>query len=321
MTRWFRFLRIIIVAVTAIGAVAVAAVRVATPTLFQPFPVPPGKQLIDVAFTSSAQTLYITSKAGKDDTILESTRSGGGWSAPRVVPFSGTWRDLEEVITPDGSAMIFASNRPVAMGGRPLDAFYYGRYLPKRGGNLWIVRRSGAGWGTPQRLPDAINANTSTYSPAIAADGTLYFMRASGKKGVFHLFTSRREAGSYRSSAPAPFGDPRYAEFDPTVAPDNSFVIFSSTRPPARKGTADLFISFRRRGTWSPARDMGRTINPAGDAIEPRLSPDAKTLYFTSAADMSHPEATPAPTALGKLWSVDLTPWLTARANNLPLPQ
>src|SRR5262249_3634601 len=45
--------------------------------------------------------------------VLISRRDGDGWTTPQPAPFSsGTWVDMEPAMAPDGSALVFASNRP-----------------------------------------------------------------------------------------------------------------------------------------------------------------------------------------------------------------
>jgi WD40-like Beta Propeller Repeat len=278
----------------ACNAVPPVIAGAAQPQVFAPFDLPAGAGFMDVAFTRDGQTLYVTlyQKTGNRYAIAISHRVAGHWSAPAAVAFSGTYRDLEEVLAPDSSFMIFASNRPIVPGGRRLDAFYHGVYSPGAGGNLWIVRRAGTGWGTPERLPDVINANTSVFSPAVAADGTLYFMRATGAKGAFHLFVSHPVNGTYTSVQAAPFASARFGEFDPAVASDGSFVVFSSTRPPAvLHKSAHAFISYNRDGRWTQAADLGMPINAGGDDTEARLSPDGKVLYYSSGFDPANPGA------------------------------
>jgi hypothetical protein len=67
---------------------------------------------------------------------------------------------------------------------------------------------------------------------------------------------------------------------DPTVAPDESFMIFGSGRPPAR--SIDLFLVRRQGSGWGNPSHLGEELNTAGSDAEPRLSPDLKTLYFSS---------------------------------------
>jgi Tol biopolymer transport system component len=270
------------------------------PDRFTPFALPTGSFLQDPAFTPDGTSLFLTRiDPNGDHTIVVTSLRDGNWSAPAVAPFSGHWRDLATVLSADGNEIIFASNRPATDGGQPIDAFFGGKLRPTRGGNLWSVRREGDGWGTPVRLPDAVNSSTTIFSPALAADGTLYFMHPSGPKNLFHLFVAKPEDGVYRASEPAPFSnDAERSDFDPTVAPDNSFTIFVSNRPPSRPGTADLFITFRHGDTWTTPQDMDRSIDPNGDAIEPRISLDGKTLYYTAGDPPS-------------LMRVDISPWIS----------
>src|SRR6185437_2758087 len=154
---------------------------IAAAAMFQPFVLPKGSYLQDVSTTPNGRTMYVNRvDANGAHTIFVTSKTHGTWSAPRVASFSGKWRDLEETLSPDGRTMVFSSNRPVDGRTTPLDAFYHRTYAPKRGGNLWITHWKNGSWDAPTRLPGGINANTSTFSPTIARDGTLIFMRASG---------------------------------------------------------------------------------------------------------------------------------------------
>lgn len=266
----------------ALLAVTLLAIAPA-PVAFTPFSIPAGSRLQDVSFTPDGRTLYLTQiDSDGTCTIVTSTLQGGAWSPAKAVPFSGHWRDLEEVLSPDGQTMVFASNRPAESGGQAIDGTYGGKARPGGGGNLWRVRRSGDGWTAAERLPNSVNANTNTFSPALAADGSLYYMSTQAD-GHFHLSVAKSEGGIYVSSTIAPFDDSLHSSFDPTVAGDGSFVIFSSNRPPAKAGKNGVFISYDRNGTWTTPADIGPSVNPNGDTIEARLSPDGRSLYFSSA--------------------------------------
>ena len=77
-----------------------------------------------------------------------------------------------------------------------------------------------------------------------------------------------------------------YADVHPVIAPDESYVIFDSTRPDGM-GWADLYISFRRPdGTWGEAVPMGEVVNNRTNNICPSLSPDGEFLFFTSNNDI-----------------------------------
>jgi Tol biopolymer transport system component len=71
-------------------------------------------------------------------------------------------------------------------------------------------------------------------------------------------------------------------EYDPFVAPDESYLIFASERP-GGLGGADLYISVRRPdGSWGTPANLGPTVNSAASDYTPMLSPDGQYLFFTS---------------------------------------
>lgn len=259
------------------------------------------------AFTPDGRTVYFfsTPVGGECCTLMVSRQAQGHWSAPKVASFSGHYRDLEAAFSPSGKFLVFASNRPDQPGGALMDGHYNGQDHPGNGGHLWRIARRGAGWASPELLPASINANQSVFSPAVTADGSLYFMRADD--GIhFHIFRSQFVHGQYQTPVLADFSKTPYGDFDPAVAPDESYLIFSSGRPPAPK-TSDLFIIFRTGGGWSEPLDLRNAISPDVHGVEARLSPDGNTLYFEHATDAAHPSAGSA------IFSVSIQAVLAAR--------
>jgi Tol biopolymer transport system component len=254
----------------------------ATPTAFAPAGLQDSQRVMDPTFSPDGSTLYVTVITNKTNLgIGACARKGDQWLAPRVLPFSGTYRDLEETLSADGKTMIFASNRPARGGAAPIDGNWGGKIRPASGGNLWSVTWNGQQWSAPVRLPDAVNQNDSTFSPALAPDGTLFYMEA-GPDGNFHLMMSRLESGQYQSGTLAPFADPKAAEFDPVVAPDGSYVIFSSTRPPIPEHASALLISFRKGSSWSTPQPLSAGVPSDAHPTEARISVDGNTLYYSS---------------------------------------
>lgn len=235
------------------------------------------------AFTPDGRTVVFARGRAATRRIFVSRRDGDGWSAPQPAPFSGgAWMDLEPAMAPDGSFLVFASNRPTQAGGQALDGAYEGQFLRGRGGNLWRVDRSDDGWSAPRRLPDAVNTGSSIYAPAVAADGSVYFMRPDPATGHFRLYLSRFAHGRYQPSRPLPFSDGELADYDPAIAPDQSFIVFSSDRPPSTDTRSAIFIAFATAGGWSTPVALG----PAG--IESRLAPDLSSLYYNGADKRIH---------------------------------
>ena len=228
-----------------------------------------------LAFGPDKSTVFFARGRGESRRILYADRHGDTWSTARPAPFSGPWMDMEPAMAPDGSYLIFASNRPATPGGVALDGYYDDQPQARRGGNLWRVNRRGNGWSVPVRLPEAINSSASVYAPAVAADGSVYFMKADPATSHFRLYVSRFTGGRLQPATPLSFSDGVTDDYDPAVAPDQSFIAFTSDRPPSSSTASDIFIAFATPTGWSRPVDLG----VAG--TESRLDPYLSTLYFS----------------------------------------
>jgi Tol biopolymer transport system component len=234
------------------------------------------------AFTPDGNAVVFSRGSGIARRLYMAERRGANWTSAAPVSFSQTWMDIEPAMAPDGSYLVFISSRPAHAGGPALDGFFTGKSWPGRGGNVWKVARNARGWGIPQRLPDIVNANSSIFAPAMAADSSLYFMRHEATSGKFHLYRSPYQDGHYQSPQALTLSDGVSADFDPAVAPDQSFIVFSSNRPPSTGSDSALFIAFAKDGGWTTPQPLG----PAG--TESRLSPDLATLYYSGADQRIH---------------------------------
>jgi Tol biopolymer transport system component len=231
------------------------------------------------AFTPSGTTVYFGRSNAEQSVILVSRREANGqWETPQVAPFSGEWNDMEPAMAPDGSFLVFVSDRPDGEARKPVEGFFNGK--PQKGGRLWRVARNGEHWSAPVLLPTAVNTGTSIFAPSVANDGSLYFMTTDAVTGRFRLYRSQFRSGGYESAIALPFSDGSVSDVDPAVAPDESFLIFGSGRNKARG--MDLFVAFRQGDGWSRPVYLGDDVSsPLSDA-EPRLSADGSELYFSS---------------------------------------
>ena len=250
----------------------------------------------------------------RDGAIFVARRSGEGWAAPRLLPFSGRWMDAQPALAPDGSALVFVSNRPLADG----DATH-------PSGNLWRVERRGDGWGEPKHLPAVVNRGASIWGPSVAADGSLYFMDRVGGKGPFKLWRAQFRDGAWAEPVLQVLGDPAMQQVDPAVAPDESFIVFSAKHPDTDERER-LYIALREGAGWGAAIDLGAPVNLEGsDSNESRLAPDGRTLYFASDRQTPvHYPRTPAQAEADlariaawddgnqNIWRISLAPWLDA---------
>jgi hypothetical protein len=252
-----------------------------------------------LAFTPDGNTVFFDRSEGPHKTIMVSHKVDGHWSAPKVASFSGRWFDQDPVMAPDGSYLLFNTDRPVTRGGKPLAQTYFGNHRRAPGSNIWKVERKGDGWGEPVWLGPVINDDVFVDFASIAADGTLYFIRWDKAARVMHTYRSVYRGGKYLPPVRAGLGDPAVSTHDPAVAPDQSFIVFDYGK--VKGGLGRLCIAFRDGGHWGKPVDLGDVVNkdvPWGSHI----APDGRSVYFTGQTG---------------IWRLSLAPWLDAhRAGN-----
>jgi hypothetical protein len=278
-------------------------------------------------FTPDGNTLYFARSGANWGFILESHKIAGRWTEPVVAPFSGQFSDSQPSLSPDGKRLMFVSTR--ALAATPTDGS-----APKivwGGSAVWEADRVGDGWGKPFRLPDTINLSSRVFKPTIAADGSLYFMAQTADAKTWRLYRAQYSQGTYLKAEPLPFSDGNHTDVDPEVAPDESFLIFSSAgRAKAEDAHEHLYIVFREGAGWgavTPLRYEGDYEKNPTDDGEANLSPDHRLLYFTSGRTVPiHRDRTREQAAEdfkrlnlwdnsnSNVWSISLAPWLNARA-------
>ncbi len=308
-----------------------AVISTAAPEIFAPGVISGPANDGAPTFTPDGRTLYFARAGASWGFILESHQSRGRWTAPSIAPFSGQWADLQPALAPDGSRLIFASSRPASLGTGA------GAAAPAPAAALWQVVRVGRGWSAPVRLPAAVNISPRIFKPSLAADGTLYFMAKTDADKTWRLYRAPYRNGTYDHAEPLPFSDGTHTDVDPEVAPDESFLIFSS----AGRATADdahehLYITFKTDGAWgpiTPVRYAGDRPKGGADDGEAHLGRDNRTLYFTSSRAVPiDPHRTRAQAAKdfarlnawdnsnNNVWSLSLAPWLDAAKARLATP-
>ena len=256
------------------------------------------------AFTPDGKTVFFSHWHDGGGTIMVSHLRAGRWSKPEPAAFSGQWRDIEPAMAPDGSYLVFSSNRPATEGGKAIDGFFQGKPQPGKGGNLWRVNRTRDGWSKPVRLPDELNTNNAIYSPSVARSGNLYFNQSDPVSKKERLCWSQWIDGHYTTPQPVSFDDAATTNFTAAVAPDESFILFSGRRPPSPEHHAVVFVAFAHNHRWK----QPVPFKPYLYGEQERLSPDGKTLYFVSDRPRQDATQTPNPSTNVpmKIWQISL---------------
>ena len=247
-----------------------------SPEIFSPNMISTSKNERDFAITPKGTEMYFTKMYpdGKKGVILYMYFDGYFWAEPVVVPFSGQYSDIEPALSPDGQKLFFVSNRPLAENTNESSDY-----------NIWFVERVNGQWSSPRSAGEEINSEKNEYFPSVSDDGTLFFTsNRSDSKGGEDIYYSNYVNGKY--TKPVNIGEAinsdKY-EFNAYVAPDKSYLLFSSVGREDGFGGGDLYVSHRiNDSTWSKAKNLGPTINSPRLDYCPCVSPDGKYLFFTS---------------------------------------
>ncbi|MFC1493132.1 ankyrin repeat domain-containing protein [candidate division KSB1 bacterium] len=186
------------------------------------------------------------------------------WTAPQPASFTVDHDDVP-FFSPDGNRIYFLSQRSG----------------PE---NIWFVERTGTGWSDPKPTDPAVNQLGMHWQISISSNNTIYFNSGHNSGfGMGDIYASKKENGHY--SKPENLGNTINTEFVdmcPFIAPDESYMIFSSDRSEGF-GRTDLYISFKNEhGEWTEPVNLGSTINTSSSEICPIVSPDNKYLFFNS---------------------------------------
>jgi Tol biopolymer transport system component len=209
--------------------------------------------------------------------IFEMKFAHGSWSKPTNPSFADTTTDhYAPSFSPDGKTLFFSSRRPTPSG-----------YRKGRGNRIWMVPKIGNKWGDPNPI-DTTVSKAEEFSHTVSSEATIYFSSPDGKNMNIYKAEFANDKYSTPTSLPAGINTEGY-EDGPFIAPDESYLIFESTRPEGIEGSHDLYITFKNKnGEWGKVVNMGPTINSAAMERFPRVSPDGKYLFFASNRDQSN---------------------------------
>jgi Tol biopolymer transport system component len=152
--------------------------------------------------------------------------------------------------------------------------------------DIWISTWEDTIWGVPLNAGPNVNSNNRDLSPSISSDGTkLYFVSwgRPGGYGSYDIWVSTWEDTMWGpivnvgSNINTPF-----MEWNVSITFDSTKLYFSSNRP-GGFGDVDLWVSEwdSINSEWSPASNLGMTVNTSSEESSPALSSDGTKLYFS----------------------------------------
>jgi hypothetical protein len=228
-------------------------------------------------FSTDGNELYYTVESWRyhGGTIFETKQKNGVWTPPKPVKIDGDFREIDPILSADNSKLYYCTDRPIIAG----DSV-------RNNCDLWMVKRQSDAWSQPIYLGENVNnAEHHDWFPSFSQDETLFF--STGPNNSSNIVYSKLKNNRYQK--PIDLGtmiNSTYRDYDPVIAPDESFIIFCFNRPNGQ-GSVDLYISFKdENNQWTKAKNMGTRINTKDIEFAPRLSPDGNYLFFNRGASI-----------------------------------
>jgi Tol biopolymer transport system component len=224
----------------------------------------------NATFTSDGKEVYFTSTSNDDQNIMVIRYKNGKISEREIAPFSGPFRDVDPFITPNGKRLYFSSNRPI------------NGDIAMEDCDFWYVEKMRfGGWGKAKHVlyPNTKEKHDFYYVSNLKNEIYYSIFNEDGTGDLYNYSVSTGWRGAVKLDYPL---NTKYNDHDPFIAPDGSYLIFTSDRP-GGYGSNDLYICFKNNEEgWSNPINMGIRINSKNYDYCPMLSPDGKYLFFSS---------------------------------------
>ncbi|WP_073176536.1 TolB family protein [Flagellimonas flava] len=231
------------------------------------------KRSFNLAFSPDGKELFFSYyKATEEEPdptyeIKTFKRINDKWVGPKTASFSGKYSDVDINFSPDGNHIFFASERP-----QPNSA----------GLDIYYCTKTKEGWSKPIYAGTNINTTEGEVYPSISKKGNVFFRssRLSGY-GNDDIYRAKWTNGNFWNVTNlGPNVNSKYGESNSVIAPDESYILFCTSRPETRN-IQQIYISFQiGENIWTKAVSVGQEINTEAGAGSPTLSPDGEFLFF-----------------------------------------
>ncbi|MEO0345748.1 MAG: polysaccharide deacetylase family protein [Pseudomonadota bacterium] len=227
------------------------------------------------SFSADGRELYFgVARAGSRGEFYGMRDTRDGWTDPELVLTHPVHSYSDPFLSRDRTRLYFISTG--LQDGGPNDVTH----------DIGYVRRTRDGWSDPVYLEAPVQTDADEYFVSFTNDGTLVFA-SNRRQGDFDIYSAAPEGGGFEMPVPLEGAANTLAyEGDPFIAPDGSYVLFSSTRR-SGAGSSDIYASFRGDdGQWSKAIALGNGVNTSGQEFCPFVTRDGRFLFYTSNQDL-----------------------------------
>ncbi|MCK5146596.1 PD40 domain-containing protein [bacterium] len=188
----------------------------------------------------------------------------GEWTYPETAHFSGKYSDVDVYFSPNGKYLFYMTDNPA------LDSL----------GGIYYLTKTEKGWSEPGFTGKEVNVKWEAY-PSVSLKGNLFFQsHREGGYGEIDLYRADWINGKFRNVRNlGPIINSEHGDYHAAISPDESYIIFSSTKPHP-DGERILLVSFQKGDNdWTEPQSLGVKVNN-GSAGGPTFSADGKYLFY-----------------------------------------
>ncbi len=247
------------------------------PVMFAPNFISTEESEFGSVFNSAITEFYYAVDVNGKNEIRYSQIIENQWSQPKTIFSHTNYGYNDPFLSNNEERLYFISKRALDGIGGLKDV------------DIWYADKVKDGWSEPVHAGTNINTTGDEYYISFSQNGTLYFSSNghNPNKKDHDIYFSQFIDGIYQK--PVALSDEINTtayEADVFISPDESYIIFSSTRD-LGFGRGDLYISFKNLdGAWTKAVNMGRKINTQHHEYCPYVTKDGKFLFYTSNQDI-----------------------------------
>ena len=215
----------------------------------------PDRRETKIVFSPDGQQCFIM--AGS---LLYTKQQNGHWLLPDIAHFLGKGGAGEPFFSPNEQRFFFV-----------------------RKADIWMSTISSEKWSKPIKLDKPINTEAEEWHPTVTLNGTIYFCSSrNNPSGKYNIYCSKLKDSKYVTIKRLDsIINSQYGAWDPFIASDESYLIFSSNRPNGY-GRVDQYISFQNKdGSWSEPNNLGPTINTNAIEYGSYITFDGKYFFFS----------------------------------------
>lgn len=135
---------------------------------------------------------------------------------------------------------------------------------------------------SPVNVGSGINTTDLEYYPSLTIDGKkMIFTRRI--KNDEDFYESNYVNGEWATATPVKGKlNTNLNEGAQNISQDGEWIVFTGCNYPEGMGSCDLYISYKTKNGWTEAQNLGPNVNSDTWESSPSLSPDKRSLYFSS---------------------------------------